>query len=165
MGGHGRKAARARGTDARTDPERRGTARAHNGRPSGRSNGPARFKDQNFRPGICGGDGKGGAWAVGAAYPMPAAAGPNVLSTADCQAPLAAVAQRLAHSHGNPAWVEIIKAHVTWMPWTLRFAVADAAGASSNGSPAPSLKELGRFKSFPTSNVHLLPPPGGEEPV
>jgi hypothetical protein len=110
----------------------------------------------------CGGDGKGGAWAVGAAYPMAAAAGSNVLSPADCQAPLPAVAQRLAHSPGDPAWVEVIKAHVTWMPWTLRFAVADAAGASSNGSPAPSLKELGQFKSFPTSNVHLLPPPGQE---
>ena len=85
-----------------------------------------------------------------------------MLSTADCQAPLPAVAQRLAHSAGAPDWVEVMKAHVTWMPWMLRFAVADAAGASRSGSPAPSLKELGEFKSFPTSNLHLLPPPGQE---
>jgi len=44
----------------------------------------------------------------------------------------------------------------------LRFVVADAAGASRSGSPPPSLKELGEFKSFATSNLHILPPPGQE---
>ena len=113
----------------------------------------------------CGSDGHGGAWALGAAYPDPgspdgAALGSNVLSTADCQAPLPEVAQRFAHSAGAPDWVEVIKTHVTWMPWTLRFAVADSAGAGKRGSPAPSLKNLGQFESLPTSNLHLLPPPG-----
>ncbi len=110
----------------------------------------------------CGGDGQRGAWALGVAYPNSAAASSNVLSTADCQAPLSNVAQRLAHSPGAPDWVEVIKAHVTWTPWALRFAIADAAGAGRNGRPAPSLKELGQFKSFPTSNLHILPPPGQE---
>jgi hypothetical protein len=114
----------------------------------------------------CGGDRQGGAWAVGAVYPesapASAAAGSNVLLTADCQASLAAIAQRLAHSADAPDWVEVMKTHVTWMPWVLRFAVADAASASRSGSPAPSLKELGELKSFSTSNLHILPPPGQE---
>jgi len=115
----------------------------------------------------CGSDGHGGAWALGALYPGSgspdsAAPGSNALSTADCQAPLPEVAQRLAHSAGAPDWVEVVKAHVTWTPWMLRFAAADAAGASKSGSPAPALKQLGQFESFPTSNLHLLPPPGQE---
>ena len=110
----------------------------------------------------CGGDRQGGAWALGVAYPESAALGANVLSTADCQGSLAAIAQRLAHSADAPDWVEVMKTHVTWMPWVLRFAVADAASASRSGSPAPSLKELGEFKSFLTSNLHILPPPGQE---
>jgi hypothetical protein len=118
----------------------------------------------------CGGDGGRGAWALLAGYPDGAAAGKpdrtpagsNVLSAADCRAALPGVAQRLAHSANAADWVEVIKTHVTWTPWTLRLAVADAAGASRNGSPAPPLKKLGQFKSFPTSNLHLLPPPGQE---
>lgn len=119
----------------------------------------------------CGGDGDRGAWALLAGYPDGAAArspdraqpGSNMLSTADCRAPLPALAQRLAQSADAAAqWAEVIKTHVTWAPWTLRLAVADAAGASRDGSPAPSLKELGQFKSFPTSDLHLLPPPGQE---
>ena len=118
----------------------------------------------------CGSDGQLGAWALGAAYPRDAAeqapggtaAGPNVLSAADCRAPLPALAQRLAHSDGAPQWVEVIKARVTWNPWLLRFTVADAAGASKSGSPAPSLKELGELTAFPTSNLRILPPPGQE---
>lgn len=118
----------------------------------------------------CGGDGDRGAWALLAAYPDGAAAGApsraqpesNMLSAADCRAPLPALAQRLAHSADAAQWVEVIKTHVTWAPWTLRLAVADAAGASRDGSPAPSLRELGQFKTFPTSNLHLLPPPGQE---
>src|SRR5208282_1287804 len=81
----------------------------------------------------CGGDRQGGAWALGVAYPESAAVGSNVLSTADCQAPLPAIAQRLAHSADAPDWVEVMKTHVTWTPWMLRFAVADAAGASRSG--------------------------------
>src|SRR6476661_8829039 len=67
--------------------------------PAGRM-GPRALKIKISGLVYCGGDGKGGAWAVGAAYPMAAAAGSNVLSTVDCQAPLPAVAQRLAHSPG-----------------------------------------------------------------
>ncbi len=115
----------------------------------------------------CGSDGHGGAWALGAFYPYPgspdgAARGSNVLATADCRAPLPEVAQRLAHAAGAPDGLEVIKTHVTWTPWTLRFTVADAAGAGRSGSPAPSLKKLEQFASFPTSNLHLLPPPGQE---
>jgi hypothetical protein len=115
----------------------------------------------------CGGDGRGGAWTLGVVYPEAApgspdseAHGSNVISTADCQAPLSAVARRLAHSTGAPDGVEVIKAHVTWAPWMLRFTVADAAGAGRSGSRTPSLKKLEQFKSVPTSNLHLLPPPG-----
>jgi hypothetical protein len=108
----------------------------------------------------CGSDGQSGAWALGAAYPDGAAAEAKVLSTADCQAPLSEVAHRIAHSPGAPDWVEIIKTRVTWTPWILRFAVADAAGAGKSGRPAPSLGDLGQFKSFSTSNLRILPPPG-----
>jgi hypothetical protein len=126
----------------------------------------------------CGGDGQGGGWALGAVYPDGAAPGspdgaasgspdatatrPNLLATTDCQAPLPEVARRLAHSAGAPDWVEVIKTHVTWTPWTLHFTVAAAAGAGKSGRPAPSLKQLGQFQSFPTSNLRLLPPPGQE---
>jgi len=44
----------------------------------------------------------------------------------------------------------------------LHFPVADAAGSSRSGRAGPSLKELGEFKSFATSNLHILPPPGQE---
>lgn len=113
----------------------------------------------------CGGDGKGGAWAIGAAYPAagaaePNTARPNMLATPDCQAPLPAIAQRLAHAADAPAWVEIIKARVTWTPWMLRFAVADTADAGNNAAAAPQLSGLGQLKSFSTSNLHILPPPG-----
>lgn len=110
----------------------------------------------------CGSDGQAGAWALGAAYPDGAAPGPNVLATTDCQAPLPEIAQRLAHSAGAPDWVEVIKTHVTWTPWTLRFAIADAAAASKGGSAAPSLKKLEQVENFPTSNLRILPPPGQE---
>ena len=108
----------------------------------------------------CGGDGKGGAWAIGAAYPAGGAAEPNTLAAADCQAPLPAIAQRLAHTAEAPAWVEVIKAHVTWTPWMLRFAVADTASAGNNASAAPALNGLGQLTTFPTSNLRILPPPG-----
>ncbi len=108
----------------------------------------------------CGGDRQGGAWALGVAYPESAAVGSDVLSTADCQVQLPAIAQRLAHSADAADWVEVMKTHVTWTPWVLRFAVADAASASRSGSPAPSFKELGELKSFTTANLHILPPPG-----
>lgn len=110
----------------------------------------------------CGGDGQRGAWALAVAYPESAGRGPNALSTADCRAALPAIAQRLAHSADAPQWVEAIKTHVTWAPWMLRFTVADAAGATRSGSPAPSFQGLGQLKSFPTSNLHILPPPGQE---
>ena len=117
----------------------------------------------------CGGDGQGGAWALGAAYPDAAPRSPdatvirpNVLATPDCHAPLPEVARRIAHSTGAPDRVEVVKAHVTWTLWTLRFTVADAAAAGKNGSPAPLLNQPGRFQSFPTSNLRLLPPPGQE---
>jgi hypothetical protein len=108
----------------------------------------------------CGGDGKGGAWVIGAAYPEGAAAGSNMLTAPDCQTPLPAIAQRLAHAANAPAWVEIIKAHVTWTPWMLRFAVAGTASAGRNASAAPALNGLGQLKNFPTSNLRILPPPG-----
>jgi hypothetical protein len=107
----------------------------------------------------CGSDGRTGGWALGVAYPDIAAPESNVLSTADCQAPLPETAARLAHQAGAPDWVEIVKAHVTWTPWMLRFTVADAAGGAKGAGAAPSLKQR-EFKSFPTSNLHILPPPG-----
>lgn len=115
----------------------------------------------------CGSDGYRGAWALGVVYPDAAPGSPDstatasdVISVSDCQAPLPGVAQRLAHSSGAPDWVEVIKAHVTWAPWMLRFAVADAAGAGRSESPALSLKKLEQFKSLSTSNLQILPPPG-----
>jgi len=108
----------------------------------------------------CAGDGKGGAWAIGAAYPAGAAAEPNMLAAPDCQASLPAIAQRLTRAAGAPQWVEVIKAHVSWTPWMLRFAAADAASAGNNANAAPRLSALKQLKSFPTSNLHILPPPG-----
>jgi hypothetical protein len=108
----------------------------------------------------CGGDGHGGANALGVVYPDEAAPAPEPLSVADCSGTLVGLASRLAHSAGAPEWVEVIKAHVTWTPWQLKFAVADAAGAAKGGGRAPSLNGLGEFKNYPTSNLQILPPPG-----
>ncbi len=108
----------------------------------------------------CGGDGHGGATALGVVYPDEAAPAPQALSAADCSGVLAGLANRLAHSAGAPEWVEVIKAHVIWTPWQLKFAVADAAGAAKEGKRAPSLNSLGEFKNYPTSNLQILPPPG-----
>jgi hypothetical protein len=119
----------------------------------------------------CGGDEGRGAWALLAGYSDAAPAGSpsrtqaesSPLSAVDCRASLPALAQRLAHSADAAKWVEVIKTHITWAPWRLSLAIADAAGASKDGSPAPSLKELGQLTSFPTSNLHLLPRPGQED--
>ena len=108
----------------------------------------------------CGGDGHGGANALGVVYPDEAAPAPGALSAADCGGALAGLASRLAHSAGAPDWVEVIKAHVRWTPWQLKFAVADEAGAAKEGNRAPSLNGLGEFKNYPTSNLQILPPPG-----
>ncbi len=108
----------------------------------------------------CGGDGHGGANALGVVYPDEAAPAPQALSAADCSGVLAGLANRLAHSAGAPEWVEVIKAHVIWTPWQLKFAVADAAGAAKEGKRAPSLNSLREFKNYPTSNLQILPPPG-----
>jgi hypothetical protein len=108
----------------------------------------------------CGGDGHGGATALGVVYPDEAAPAPEALSAADCSGALAGLASRLAHSAGAPEWVEVIKARVRWTPWQLKFAVADAAGAAKGGGRAPSLNGLGEFKNYPTSNLQILPPPG-----
>ena len=127
--------------------------------PAGRS-GPRTQRIKIVGLVYCGSDGRAGAWALGVAYPNIAAPESNVLSTADCEAPLPETATRLAHQAGAPDWVEVIKAHVTWTPWMLRFAVADAAGGAKGASAPPSLKQLGELKSFPTSNLQILPPPG-----
>jgi hypothetical protein len=108
----------------------------------------------------CGGDGRGGATALGVVYPDEATPVSVALSAADCSGALAGLANRLAHSAGAPEWVEVIKAHVTWTPWQLKFAVADAAGAAKGGKRAPSLDGLGELKNYPTSNLQILPPPG-----
>jgi hypothetical protein len=140
--------------------------------PAGRIDAPA-MKVKIGGLVYCGSDGSRGAWALLAGYPAGysngatskspvVAAAANLLSPADCRAPLPRVAQRLAQFAHAPEWVEVIKTHVTWTPWMLRLTVADAAGAGKNASRAPSLKQLGQFKSFPTSSLHLLPPPGQE---
>src|SRR6266852_6213033 len=90
----------------------------------------------------CGGDGHGGANALGVVYPDEAAPAPGALSAADCGGTLPGLPSRLAHSAGAPNWVEVIKAHVIWTPWQLKFAVADAAGAAKEGKRAPSLNSL-----------------------
>jgi hypothetical protein len=129
--------------------------------PAGRS-GPRAQRIKIVALVYCGSDGRTGAWALGVVYPDIAAPESNVLSTADCQAPLPETAGRLAHQAGAPDWVEVVKVHVTWTPWMLRFAVADAAGGAKGAGAAPSLKQLGDLKSFPTSDLHILPPPGQE---
>src|SRR5260370_40598012 len=62
----------------------------------------------------CGGDGHGGANALGVVYPDEAAPAPQALSAADCSGVLAGLANRLAHSAGAPEWGESIKATVIW---------------------------------------------------
>lgn len=108
----------------------------------------------------CGGDGRGSANALGVVYPDAASPVPSSLSASDCTEALPDLARRLAHFPGAPDWVEVIKARVTWAPWQLKFAVADAAGASSGTTPAPSLRGLGEFENYPTSHLQILPPPG-----
>ncbi|MBF6570911.1 MAG: hypothetical protein IVW54_18765 [Candidatus Binataceae bacterium] len=109
----------------------------------------------------CGGDGTGGAYALGVVYPEEAAApAANTLSPVECNQPLEPIAQRIALTTPGAPWIVVIKIHATWRPWQLSLAVADAAGAGKNGSPAAALKSLGTFKSIATANLQILPPPG-----
>jgi hypothetical protein len=70
------------------------------------------------------------------------------------------LAARFAHSSGAPSSVEVIAGHVNWTPWRLNVAVTDSASASRSAGAPPLLKGAGPLKSYPTSNLKLLPPPG-----
>ena len=108
----------------------------------------------------CGGDGAGGARALGVVYPEAATAPAlNALSSADCDRALPSIASRLPISSAQARWAAVIKMRVTWKPWRLTLAIVDAAGVPSGASPAGSLKGLGEFKSIATSGLQLLPPP------
>ncbi len=108
----------------------------------------------------CGGDGAGGARALGIVYPEAAAAPPvNALSAADCDRALASIAGQLPISSAHAPWAAVIKMRATWKPWRLTLAVVDAAGAPSGANPAAAIKGLGEFKSIATSGLQLLPPP------
>jgi hypothetical protein len=108
----------------------------------------------------CGGDGAGGARALGIVYPEEAATPPsNALSAADCDRDLASIAARLPLANAHAPWAAVIKMRATWRPWRLVLAVVDAAGAGS-GNPAAALKTLGEFKSIATAGLRVLPPPG-----
>ena len=108
----------------------------------------------------CGGDRHGGANALAEVYSYNAAIPPSALSPADCKAALSEMAQRLAGSPGAPDWVEVIRTHITWAPWELKFTILDAAGAGNGAKQAPSLKGVGGFQRYPTSNLQILPSPG-----
>jgi len=108
----------------------------------------------------CGGDGAGGARALGVAYPEEAEApSANALSPADCARDLQSIASRLPLADAHAPWAAVVRMRATWRPWRLGLAVADAAGAGK-GSPAAALKSLGEFRSIATAGLQLLPPPG-----
>lgn len=108
----------------------------------------------------CGGDGAGGARALGIVYPEEAAApSVNELSAADCDRELRSIAARLPISSAHAPWAAVIKLRATWKPWRLTLAIVDAAGVPSGANPADSLKGLGEIKSIATSGLQLLPPP------
>ncbi len=108
----------------------------------------------------CGGDRHGGANALAEVYPYNAAIPSSALSQTDCKAALNEIAQRLAGSPGAPDWVEVIRTDITWVPWELKFAMLDAAGAGKGAKQAPSLKGVGQFQHYLTSNLQILSPPG-----
>jgi hypothetical protein len=108
----------------------------------------------------CGGDGAGGARALGVVYPEEAAAPAlNALSAADCDRALSSIARQLPISSAQARWAAVIKMRATWKPWRLALAIVDTAGVPSGASPADSLKGLGEFKSIATSGLRILPPP------
>lgn len=108
----------------------------------------------------CGGDGAGGARALGIVYPEEAVApSVNALSKADCARDLKSIAARLPLASAHAPWAVVVKLRATWRPWRLVLAVIDAAGAGVN-NPAAALRGLGEFKSISTAGLQVLPPPG-----
>jgi hypothetical protein len=109
----------------------------------------------------CGTDGHGGGYAVGIAIPAESTFSPKPLSAADCHDALSEVAKRAIESPGAPNWIEAVRAEVEWAPWQLKVALSDAAPATRQAASAPSFAGIRTLASYPTSNIAILPPPGG----
>ena len=122
---------------------------------SGTSGSPNRIRISDAV--YCGTDGHGGANAIGVASPADSRPVPRVLSASDCDGSLPAIAKRAMSASAAPAWVEAIKARISWAPWQLKAQVVDVATA---GTGAPSLNGLPNLVTYPTSNLPILPPPG-----
>ncbi|MDB5107380.1 MAG: hypothetical protein JWM69_321, partial [Candidatus Binatus sp.] len=98
--------------------------------------------------------------AIGVVYPSASTSLPPAISPSDCNQSLAELSGRLAHVAGAPEWVEAVRAHVTWRPWQLDLAIANAAGASRAGTQPPSLNGLVKLAQYSTANLRPMPPPG-----
>jgi hypothetical protein len=79
------------------------------------------------------------------------------LQPSDCNQPLATIAARELRVPGTPEWVEAARLRLTWQPWRLSLAIADAASAARPGYTAPNLLlATSPGASFPTSGVQPL---------
>ena len=110
----------------------------------------------------CGADGHGGGYAVGIAIPAEATGSPAALSAVECHEPLPAVAKRTIGNPGAPNWIEALRAQIVWAPWRLTVKISELAPASRPGASAPSINSTETLASYPTSNLAILPPPGGD---
>lgn len=110
----------------------------------------------------CGTDGHGGGYAVGIAVPAQSTGSPAALSAADCHEPLPAVAKRTIGNPGAPSWIEGLRFQIAWVSWQLTVKISEVAPATKPGASAPSFSGIRTLASYPTSNLAILPPPGGD---
>jgi hypothetical protein len=110
----------------------------------------------------CGTDGRGGGYAVGIGIPVESIGSPKPLSASDCHDTLSAIAKRTIESPGAPNWIEAVRAQVAWVPWQLRAEISEVAPAARQGATAPSFAGMQTFANYSTSNLAILPPPGGD---
>jgi hypothetical protein len=110
----------------------------------------------------CGTDGRGGGYAVGIGIPVESTSSPKPLSASDCHDTLPAIAKRTVESPGAPDWIEAVRAQVAWVPWRLRAEISEVAPAARQGATAPSFIGMQTLANYSTSNLAILPPPGGD---
>lgn len=128
--------------------------------PAGAATSPVRVKIAALV--YCGTNGHGGGYAVGIGIPAESTGSPKALSAADCHEPLPALAKRTIESSGAPNWIEAVRAEVEWVPWQLTLKISELAPAAKPAASAPSFSGMQNLARYATSNLAILPPPGGD---
>ena len=108
----------------------------------------------------CGSDHRGSGRLIGVLDEGNAPLRARSLEASDCDQPLATIAARELRFPGAPEWVEAARLRLTWQPWRLTLAIAEAAGAARQGYTAPNLRSVAQAVYFPSAALQPLTGPG-----